>query len=228
MKAKNIKKKRTGRMLWLNLLAMLVVLVLLVFGVSRWLLAYTHHGEHIAVPDFYGMDYHKAKALAEENGLRIEISDSTYIKEMAAGCVVMQQPGKGVNVKESRIVYVTINSLTIPRKRIPSGIIDEIPYRTAKNQLENMGFKITEKYVDGEKGLVVGIEQDGRKLKAGDEIAVESLLTLLVGEGYADDFEDDEESVYYMPEIVSPVSEDFNWDASEEDDFTPILEDDDL
>lgn len=228
MKGNNFFKKLGSKMIWLNLLAMVVVLVLLIFGVSRWLLAYTHHGELIEIPDFYGMDFHKAKALAEENSLRIVVNDSTYIKEMAAGCVVMQLPAKGMNVKESRIVYVTINSLTIPRKRIPAGIIGEIPYRTAKNMLENMGFKITDKYVDGEKGLVVGIEQDGRKVRVGDEIAVESQLTLLVGQGRSNGYYDDDEDIYYMPEIDSSVGNSFEWEYDEEDDFTPVIDEEGL
>ena len=42
---------RANRFFWLNILAMPVVLIILVFVTLRWLDAYTHHGEAVIVPD---------------------------------------------------------------------------------------------------------------------------------------------------------------------------------
>ena len=123
--------------LWLNLLAMLVVVVLLFLGLKWWLNVYTHHGEGIEVPDLVGADYRKAVDLVEAEGLAIEVSDSTYIKEMPAGSIVVQSPAKGMLVKEGRTIYVTINSLTIPRVRIPD-LIDNCSYREAQARLQQL------------------------------------------------------------------------------------------
>ena len=62
MNAKEFFKKLTAPMVWGNLLAMLVVVVLLCFGVKWWLSSYTHHGEGIEVPDLYGIPQSKAFA----------------------------------------------------------------------------------------------------------------------------------------------------------------------
>ena len=135
------EKKASGKFfswhLWANLLAMFVVVLLLIIGLKWWLQSYTHHGEGIAVPDLYGMDYRRAMELAEERGLEITATDSTYIKEMPAGCVVVQSPARGMEVKMGRTIYVTINSLTIPRVRIPD-LIDNCSYREAEAKLRQL------------------------------------------------------------------------------------------
>lgn len=222
MKVKDFFKKFTSWMLWLNLLGMVLFVVLLLFGVKWWLGYYTHHGEQIEVPDLYSMDYRDATALVEERGLQIVVNDSTYIKELPAGCVVVQSPAKGMSVKEGRMIYVTINSLTIPRVRIPD-IVDNCGYREAQARLQALEFRVMPpKLIDGEKDLVYGILMDGRNVRAGDMVARESQLTLIIGNGaYGDDaygdFEDDEEF------IPSDESEE---DAAGEDDFESV--DDDL
>ncbi len=218
MKAKEFFKKFASWTLWLNLLGMVLFVVLLLFGLKWWMGYYTHHGEQIEVPDLYGMDYREATSLVEERGLQIVVNDSTYIKEMPAGCVVVQSPVKGMNVKEGRMVYVTINSLTIPRVRIPD-IVDNCGYREAQARLQALEFRVMPpKLIDGEKDLVYGILMDGRNVRAGDMVARESQLTLIIGNGaYGDDaygdFDDDEE---YIP---TTESQDADADV---DDFEPV------
>ena len=183
MKAKWFFGKFASWHLWLNLLGMVLVLVLLFLGLKWWLSSYTHHGEGIEVPDFYGMDYHKASRLAESNGLVLQVNDSTYIKDMPAGSVVVQMPTKGMNVKEGRVIYVTINSLTVPRVKIPD-LIGNSSYRDAQLTLQRLDFHLLPpKLIDGEKDWVYGIECDGRSLHTGDMVARESQLTLVIGNG---------------------------------------------
>ena len=224
MKAKNPFSKLASWHLWLNLLGMLLVVVLLIFGVKIWLQSYTHHGEGIEVPDLYGMDYRKAMELLEERGLEIMANDSTYLKQLPAGSIVVQSPAKGMEVKMGRTVYVTINSLTIPRVRIPD-LVDNCSYREAEARLRQLEFRLLPpKLIDGEKDWVYGIQLDGRDVRAGDMVARESMLTLVIGNGafdedYNDEFTDDE----YSDDTYNdrPVEE------GEMDDFMPILFDDD-
>ena len=190
------EKKASGKFfswhLWLNLLAMVVVVLLIIIGLKLWLQSYTHHGEGIKVPDLYGMDYRKAMELVEERGLEITATDSTYIKELPAGCVVVQSPAKGMEVKMGRTVYVTINSLTIPRVRIPD-LIDNCSYREAEAKLRQLEFRLLPpKLIDGEKDWVYGIQMDGRDLRSGDMVARESLLTLVIGNGtYGEEYDEE-------------------------------------
>ena len=208
--------------LWFHLLGMLVVVVLLIFGVKWWLQIYTHHGEGIEVPDLYGMDYRKAKDLVEEDGLEIMANDSTYIKEMPAGCIVVQSPAKGMLVKEGRTIYVTINSLTIPRVRIPD-LIDNCSYREAQARLQQLEFRVLPpRLIDGEKDWVYGILLDGRHVRAGDMVARESQLTLIIGNGaYGDDYFGQDDDLEFEPEGDGQQEEDA--DANGDiDDFLPV------
>ncbi|MBR1449254.1 MAG: PASTA domain-containing protein [Prevotella sp.] len=183
MTVKDIMDKLKAPFLWINLLAMAAVIVLLCFGVIWGLDLYTNHGEGVEVPDFVGKNYTRAIEVAEEKGLMLVANDSTYIKEMPAGCVVLQQPGVGSQVKEGRIIYVTINSLTLPRVAIPD-LIDNSSYREAQAKLLALDFVVLPpKLVEGEKDWVYGIQCDGRSLASGDLVAKESHLTLLIGNG---------------------------------------------
>lgn len=224
MKAKEILKKFASRRLWLHLFGMLAVVVLLIFGVKWWLQIYTHHGEGIEVPDLYGMDYRKAMDLVEEDGLKIMANDSTYIKEMPAGCIVVQSPAKGMLVKEGRTIYVTINSLTIPRVRIPD-LIDNCSYREAQARLQQLEFRVLPpRLIDGEKDWVYGILLDGRHVRAGDLVARESQLTLVIGNGAYGDYYygQDEDEMFMDSEAEEGQQEDMTEDNGEIDDFLPV------
>ena len=131
---KNLVKKLTAPIIWGNLLAMAVVVVLLCVALVWWLGFYTHHGEGIEVPDFYGLSYVRALEVGDSHGLLLVANDSTYNKQLPAGSVVSQQPGAGMKVKEGRVIYVTINSLTMPRVAIPD-LIDNSSYREAQAKL---------------------------------------------------------------------------------------------
>ena len=186
-KVKKFFRKFASWRLWLHLLGMVVAVIVLLLGLQWWLLSYTHHGEGIEVPDLYGMDYRKALTMVEEQGLQLMANDSTYIKQMPAGSIVVQSPAKGMAVKEGRTIYVTINSLTIPRVRIPD-LIDNCSYREAEARLKSLGFiLLTPKLIDGEKDWVYGIQYRGRNLVAGDDVPRESELTLVIGNGSAGD-----------------------------------------
>lgn len=205
--------------LWLNLLGMVAVLVLLFFGLKWWLNSYTHHGEGIEVPDFYGMDYRKAIEEADELGLHLVANDSTYIREMRGGCIVVQSPVKGMNVKEGRTIYVTINSLTVPRVRIPD-LIDNSSYREAQARLQALDFHILPpKLIDGEKDWVYGIQLGGRNLSAGDMVARESQLTLIIGNGAFGEQYDE-----YLDEEYIDETEDNGDDGDGLDDIDEFVE----
>jgi len=223
-KINNFFKKFASWHLWLNLLGMLIVVILLIFGLKWWLNVYTHHGESIEVPDLYGVDYRKAIDIAKEQGLQVLANDSTYIKEMPGGCIVVQSPRKGMSVKEGRIIYVTINSLTIPRVKIPD-LIGNSSYRQAQARLQQLEFRVLPpKLIDGEKDWVYGILMDGRDLHTGDMVARESQLTLVIGNGaygdnsFGDDFEDDE--FFGTEEVLPAEEEEF---AGEVDEFEPVI-----
>lgn len=208
MGLKTFFRKLFSPMVWGNFLAMIVVIVLLMGGLIWWLDDYTHHGEGIEVPDFYGLSYSESVSRGNELGLIVMAIDSAYNKKMPAGCVVVQKPFAGSSVKSGRIVYVTINSLTMPRVAIPD-LVGNSSYRQAKARLQAMEFKLTEpKLIDGDKDWVYGLLCDGRNLMAGDMVSKESTLTLVIGNGMTEedmDMEDISEDSIDLDDLLNKV-----------------------
>lgn len=213
MKIKNFFAKFVSPFLLLNLLAMFIVVLVLLFGINYQLEAYTHHGEGIEIPNLYGMDVDEAADKLQAMNLSVEVTDTGYVKTMDANCILVQMPGAGTKVKEGRTVYVTINSTTSPRLKIPD-IIDNSSYREAQARLTAVGFQLGEpKVIDGERDWVYGLIVDGRDMHNGDMVSIESLLTLVIGNGTTED-EDADDMVLDVPET----------EGGEEDEFYEIVE----
>ena len=194
MTVKEFFGKFKAPMFWGNLLAMLVVVILLCFGLKWWLSSYTHHGEGIEVPNLYGMTHRVAVHRLDSIGLVVVANDSSYVEGLPAGAIVQQNPAPGMKVKSGRIIYVTINSLSMPCERIPD-LIDNCSYREAEARLKSLGFVLlTPKLIDGEKDWVYGIQYRGRNVVAGENVPRESELTLVVGNGALGEEKDTEES----------------------------------
>ena len=99
---------KTNKYFWVNILVMIVaVVILLLFGVLKWLDVYTRHGEAVVVPDVKGMTVDEASKMFRNHGLVCVVSDSNYVKNMAAGIVLDVNPGIGQKVKEGRTIYLT-------------------------------------------------------------------------------------------------------------------------
>ena len=187
--------------LWGNLLAMMLVVLGLCFGVKYGLEWYTHHGEGIVVPKLVNMTSKNARLLLEENGLELVVTDSGYNKRLPADCILAQSPGEGMMVKKGHFIYVTVNSPSSPTFAIPD-VIDNSSYREAEAKLQALGFKLLPpKRILGERDWVYGILCRGRQLSPGEHVSIDSPLTLLVGNGQ---YGDDEDIDYMEPDFAYP------------------------
>lgn len=219
MKTKEFFGKFVSAYLLGNLLAMVLVIVLLCFGVKYGLEWYTHHGEGIVVPKVEGMVYSNALTLVEQNGLSIMVTDSGYNKRLPANCILAQSPGEGTKVKEGHTIYVTVNSPSSPTFAIPD-VVDNSSYREAEAKLMAMGFKLLPpKTVPGEKDWVYGIISRGRRVSTGDMVSIDSPLTLMIGSGMYDSEEEDFD--YVEPGYQQFMNEE---GAAETDEFEEVTE----
>lgn len=215
MTVKEFFGKFKAPMFWGNLLAMLVVIILLCFGVKWWLDEYTHHGEGIEVPNLYGMSHNVAIQSLDSVGLLMVTNDSAYVEGLPAGAIIQQNPNPGMKVKSGRVIYVTINSLTMPCEKIPD-LIDNCSYREAEARLKSLGFELlSPKLIDGEKDWVYGIRYRGRNVVAGENVPRGSELTLVIGNGASGEDMD-------MDDFGDTQSNDGSDDI---DDFLEIVED---
>lgn len=174
---------RQNKFFWINLIAMIVVVALVLFGVLKGLDIYTRHGEAVVVPNVKGMSVAEAEKLFHNQGLTGIVSDSSYVKNLPAGCILDYNPASGHKVKRGRTIYLTINTLSIPLHTVPD-IADNSSMRQAQARLLASGFKLTEnELVPGEKDWVYGVKYKGRLLAKDEKVPQGATLTLLVGDG---------------------------------------------
>ena len=189
---------RQNKYFWINILAMIAVVVLLMFGTLKGIDIYTHHGEAVVVPDVKGMTVAEAGAVFDSRGLACIVSDSTY------------NPAAGQKVKEGRIIYLTINAINIPLQVVPD-VADNSSLRQAEARILASGFKLNDiQYVPGEKDWVYGVKYRERMLAIGDKVPMGATLTLMVGDGNREVMEGDslsaDESMGNPDEAVSEGS----------------------
>lgn len=73
-----------------------------------WLKCYTNHGESQEVPNFVGMGYRAASAMAMSSDFDVVVNDSIYVPGKPPGQVLAQNPTPGSRVKEGRTLYFTV------------------------------------------------------------------------------------------------------------------------
>lgn len=183
MTIKDFFSFRQNRLFWANILAMVIVVVGLLFGVLKGLDIYTRHGEAVIVPDVKGMGVEEAGKIFRNHGLVCIVSDSSYVKALPAGCILGYNPAAGQKVKEGRTIYLTINKIEIPLHVVPD-VADNSSLRQAEARILASGFKLAEiQYISGEKDWVYGVKYKGRQLSIGEKVPVGAVLTLIVGDG---------------------------------------------
>ena len=179
--------KFKSKYLWGNLAAMALVVGALIVGAKFGLGIYTHHGESIAIPNIVHKKFDNATHVLDLLGLRIELSDTGYVKTLPPGCILEQNPEPGEHVKSGHVIYVTINASHTPTLTLPD-IIDNSSLREAMAKLSAMGFKLTPpQFVPGEKDWVYGVVVKGQHVVYGDKIPVDAAVTIQAGNGQLDD-----------------------------------------
>ena len=143
--AKKVNKKswlatlKSKPILWNLTLIVVVLLSLLILSYVALAIG-TRHGMRRTVPDFTGLGLKDAQYYAEKRGLKLIINDSLYVPAYPGGMVLEQLPKGGVDVKEGRKIYITINSFA--QKKLPMPYVAGRSLRQAKNMLEGAGFGI--------------------------------------------------------------------------------------
>ncbi|MBP9636899.1 MAG: PASTA domain-containing protein [Bacteroidaceae bacterium] len=191
MSIKDCFSHRAQKVLWSNLLAMLLVLIAIIAGAWVWLGAYTQHGQSVVNPSVRGLNQYEAIKLLKAGGLEVEISDSIYQKTKPAGCIIEQSPQAGLSVKQGRVIYLTINSKSVPMTQLPD-VGNNSSLRQATAKLLSCGFHLTqEEYISGDRDWVYEVKLNGRKLATHESVPVGAILTLVVGNGMTESSEND-------------------------------------
>ncbi len=165
----------------LNIALAAMAVVVLVWIAFTALKIYTRHDVEIAVPNLKGLTKDEFSLKLEEAGLKYEISDSIYTKEVRRNGVTEQNPKAGEKVKPNRIIYITLNSLPKPRVKMPK--LTDRSLNLAKAILENNGLElgeITTVYDEIGHNLVISQKYRGSEISPNEWIDKGSKIDLVV------------------------------------------------
>ena len=76
---------KNNRFFWVNIIAMVVVVVVAIFSTLEWLDSYTRHGEAIDVPNVKNINIDEAEVMLSNRDLSVVVIDSVYKKNLPAG-----------------------------------------------------------------------------------------------------------------------------------------------
>lgn len=177
-----------------NLLLAVVIVALIIAGAMLFLNMVTQHGKEIVVPDFSNMTLSEAEYAASQAGMRVEVTDSVFVKRMKRGAVYRQNPEPGAKVKEGRRIVLTINAVNAKKVTMPNLV--GLSMRQAKAELLSRGLILNRLiYVqDMATNNVLRQLMGNREVEPGSMIESESEIDLVVGLNSLD-------NVTYVPDV---------------------------
>lgn len=157
--------------------------VAIIWGLLRYVANYTKHGQYIVVPDLRGLSLQESEVKLKNLKLEFVIVDSVFAPEKKRGTVIEQNPSPGVNVKENRTLYLTMNAFNPPKVKLPNLINQSM--RQAKGLLETYGLVVGDlKYVPYyAKDVVLKVIYRGREVQPGFSIVHGEKINLVLGDG---------------------------------------------
>ena len=164
-----------------NLIWALVYIAVLVAGVSIGLALLTNHNKEIEVPDFTTHSVEDAAQMAAAAGIRVEVTDSVFVRRMERGAVFSQNPVAGSRVKKNRLIRLTINAVNAKQVSMPNLV--GYSMRQAKAELSSKGLNLGKLiYVsDMATNNVLKQQYRGSDIKSGTMIDSGSDVDLVVG-----------------------------------------------
>lgn len=144
---------------------------------------YTHHGQQLSVPSFYGLTVEEASKLAKKNKMKIEVIDSVFNNNRPRGTVIEQNPDKGSKVKKNRRIFLIVNAFNPEKVKMPN--IVGVSHRQAEVVLKNLGLEVGRLIHIPDIAINNVLKQkfDGEEIPAGTPIAKGSKIDLVLGMG---------------------------------------------
>src|SRR6476646_3425883 len=104
----------TRQPFWVNLLAALLLIFLIIFLFLQSLSWFTNHGAYLKVPAVKGQNVDNAIKILESKGFDVVIQDSVYFDSIPRYTVIMLFHEPAATVKVNRTVFLTVNRATAP------------------------------------------------------------------------------------------------------------------
>ncbi|RYY49165.1 MAG: PASTA domain-containing protein [Chitinophagaceae bacterium] len=176
----------THRPFWVNLLAVIVLAFLIIFLLLKTLGGLTNHGDYLTVPSVLGKKTDDAIKFLEAKGFDVEIQDSVYTDTTKMGIVLKQLPDPNSTVKINRVVYLTVNRVTLPLVDMPSLQGKTLNYAIEILKRSHLVLGDTSFRPDFMLGTVLEQQFKGSSILSGAKLPWGSRVDLVIGSGLSD------------------------------------------
>ena len=199
MSEKTQKKGFFGNWIVRNLLTAFVIAAVLIVGAMVFLNIVTKHNQELVVPDFTNMTVAEAEAAASQVGMRVEVTDSVFVKRMKKGAVRSQNPEPGAKVKEGRRISLTINAMNAKKVTVPNLV--GLSLRQAIAELQSRGLTVGKLiYVqDMATNNVLRQLRGNREIAPGRTVDADTVIDLVLGLNH------DSDDSTYVPDVVGKM-----------------------
>lgn len=189
-----------GKWILKNILAAAALILILVLLAQLILKVSTRHNKEITVPDFTGMSMVDAKYQARKNDIRLDVTDSVFVKRFDRGAVFSQNPKAGSKVKKGRRIMITINATQAKTTEMPNLVGYSL--RQAMTEIKAKGLVVgTLTYrEDIATNNVLAQSCGGKEVAPRTELEAESVIDLTLGRDPANSFT-------YVPHLIGFTSE---------------------
>lgn len=179
-----------------NLLICVILVVTMVAGAMIFLNVVTKHNKELVVPDFSNMTVAEADSVAAQARMRVEVTDSVFVKRMKKGAVRDQNPAPGSMVKEGRRISLVINALNAKKVTMPNLV--GLSMRQALAELQSRGLVLGKLiYVeDLATNNVLRQLYKQRPIEPGVSIDGETVIDLVLG------LNPDSDASTFIPELL--------------------------
>ena len=171
---------------WVNLLAAIILVLLIVFLFLQSLSWFTNHGSYLKVPAVTGKKVDDAIKYLEDQGFDVIITDSLYNDSLPLNTVKKQLPDAGATVKVNRTVFLNINPVVLPMVEMPK--LEGLSLRFALDRLAKSHLQLgdTTYRPDFMKGSVLEQNYNGNKILPGTKLRWGTAVSLVIGGGLAE------------------------------------------
>ena len=185
----------TNRPLWVNILAAIAFVLLILFIFLQLLGVITKHGQYLTVPSVTGKKTSEAIKFLEDKGFEVTIQDSIYVDTAARGIVLKQLPDPNSTVKINRTVFLTVNRVTLPMIDMPALEGKTLNYALIILERSHLKLGDTTYKPDFMRGSVLEQLYNGNKITSGTKLPWGSRVDLVIAGGLS-------EERFLVPSIV--------------------------
>lgn len=193
-------------MFWANVVLVILVLCIGIWGALTWLASYTKHGETRTVPNVMDMPVEQAIERLEEANMDYAITEQ-HNSNVPVNYVFEQNPEFGSKVKENRTIYLLVTPDTVRMVKIPAfrDDVNEMSQREYLNILVGAGLEVGELIPVPEiSDKVLELRIDGEKVEAGTEVEEGTKIDIVHGNESGN-------STIFVPSLLGMTYEEAKW-----------------